>query len=100
MIDALLSTYFDIVEIQNKCECDQISQWTSFSLDLQKTTDFKSVKSKFEAIDQHLQIRSFLVGYDVTIADVCLWGVLKGNQPADEFISSIVLTYQRHTIVE
>ena len=33
-------------------------------------------------LDSHLTLRSYVVGYTLTIADLTLWGAIKGNKMA------------------
>ena len=33
-------------------------------------------------LDAHLTLRSYLVGYILTVADLCVWGAIRGNKVA------------------
>lgn len=45
-------------------------------------TDFKSVEGPLLELDTHLTLRSYVVGYTLTIADIAVWGALRGNKVA------------------
>lgn len=42
-------------------------------------TVFHELTDILESLDDHLAFRAFLVGYDVTAADIIVWGALKGR---------------------
>jgi len=44
--------------------------------------DFKATSAALEELNDHLTLRTFLVGYALTIADIAVWGVLNGNGQA------------------
>lgn len=46
------------------------------------TKDFKSTSTALEELNNHLTLRTFLVGYTLTIADISVWGALNGNGQA------------------
>lgn len=45
-------------------------------------TDFKSVEGPLLELDSHLTLRSYVVGYTVTPADLAVWGAIRGNKVA------------------
>ena len=45
-------------------------------------TDFKSVEGPLLELDAHLTLRSYIVGYTLTIADLSIWGAIRGNKVA------------------
>lgn len=45
-------------------------------------TDFKSIDGPLLELDAHLTLRSYLVGYTLTIADLSVWGAIRGNKVA------------------
>ncbi|KAL8641045.1 MAG: hypothetical protein Q9228_002096 [Teloschistes exilis] len=45
-------------------------------------TDFKSVEGPLLELDSHLTLRSFVVGYSLTPADLAVWGAVRGNKVA------------------
>ncbi|KAL8935660.1 MAG: hypothetical protein Q9211_004586 [Gyalolechia sp. 1 TL-2023] len=46
------------------------------------STDFKSVEGPLLELDAHLTLRSYLVGFTPTLADLAVWGALRGNKVA------------------
>ncbi|KAJ3055627.1 hypothetical protein HK097_009954 [Rhizophlyctis rosea] len=58
----------------------QVDYWLDFVQDsLASATDYKAVACAFEVLNTHLTLRSFVVGYNQTIADFATWGALRGN---------------------
>ena len=45
-------------------------------------TDFKSVDGPLLELDAHLTLRSHIVGYTLTVADLSVWGAIRGNKIA------------------
>ena len=41
------------------------------------SADFKVLNAAFLEMNNHLKLRSFFVGYQVTLADICIWGALR-----------------------
>ena len=44
--------------------------------------DFNSVDGPLLELDAHLTLRSYVVGYTLTIADLTVWGAIRGNKVA------------------
>ncbi|KAI9892205.1 MAG: hypothetical protein M1814_001664 [Vezdaea aestivalis] len=55
--------------------------------------DFKAIEPRLNELDSHLTLRSHLVGYDLTLAELALWGVLRGNRAAYAYIKKHHLVY-------
>lgn len=45
-------------------------------------TDFKLVEGPLLELDSHLTLRSYVVGYTLTPADLAVWGAVRGNKVA------------------
>ena len=60
-------------------EASQIDSWLDFVTDSLSHLDYKSLKVAFEKLEKHLSLRSFLIGYDLSVADIAVWGALNGN---------------------
>ena len=45
-------------------------------------TDFKSVEGPMLELDTHLTLRSYVVGYNLSAADLAVWGSIRGNKVA------------------
>ncbi|KAI9675850.1 MAG: hypothetical protein M1829_003276 [Trizodia sp. TS-e1964] len=71
--------------LQNKNNSTAQNEWLdrakSFS-----SPDFKSVESHLQDLDSHFTLRSYLVGYELSVADLVVWGVLRGNRAAFSYI--------------
>lgn len=44
------------------------------------STDFKSLEGPLLELDSHLTLRSYVVGYTLTAADLSVWGAIRGNK--------------------
>lgn len=44
--------------------------------------DFKALDPELQRLDTHLLLRSFVVGYALSTADIALWGAIRGNRVA------------------
>ena len=44
------------------------------------TTDFKSVEKPLFELDSHLTLRSYIIGYSLSVADLVVWGAIRGNK--------------------
>ncbi|CAG8547450.1 10520_t:CDS:10, partial [Acaulospora colombiana] len=54
-----------------------IDQWIDFASVNLESSDFKVIETAWGEINHHLTLRTFFVGYKLTLADIILWGVLK-----------------------
>ncbi len=58
----------------------QSDHWIDFSQEqIVASNDFKALSGVFDQLNHHLTLRSYLVGYSVKLADIAVWGALKGN---------------------
>ncbi|RDW93126.1 glutamate--tRNA ligase GUS1 [Aspergillus mulundensis] len=62
---------------EEKLESDWLSELEAFA-----SLDFKAVDPKLQQLNNHLILRSFVVGYALSTADIALWGALRGNRVA------------------
>ncbi|EMD38118.1 hypothetical protein CERSUDRAFT_113249 [Gelatoporia subvermispora B] len=46
---------------------------------LPTTTAFPELVAALDSLDDHLAFRTFLVGHEITAADLTIWGALRGN---------------------
>ncbi|KAL7270943.1 glutamate--tRNA ligase [Rhizina undulata] len=69
-------------EILRGKQADLEDEWISFSLTRLSTSDFKVTSAALEEINHHLTLRTFIVGYSLSIADITVWGYLNGNGQA------------------
>lgn len=55
------------------------AEWVEFVYKQLSVKDFKTLTPALEKLESHLNFRSFVVGYSVSIADIAVWGVLRAN---------------------
>lgn len=53
--------------------------WIDFALSKLYIKNFKELSGDLEKLDAHLNFRSFIVGHELTTADIAVWGVLRAN---------------------
>ncbi|KAI8644389.1 tRNA synthetases class I, catalytic domain-containing protein [Parasitella parasitica] len=56
-----------------------IDQWLDFAEAKLTTSDFKSLDGTYKELNKYLTLRSYIVGYQVTIADLVIWGALRSS---------------------
>ena len=56
---------------------------------LPTVTAFPELVASLGSLDDHLAFRTFLVGHDVTAADLMVWGALKGESLSNKVIRTI-----------
>ncbi|KAF9117155.1 hypothetical protein BGX27_000004 [Mortierella sp. AM989] len=56
-----------------------IDDFVDKSQDIVNSADFKTLNVIFQQLNHHLTLRSYFVGYKVSVADIALWGALKAN---------------------
>ncbi|KAF7596602.1 hypothetical protein BBP40_001003 [Aspergillus hancockii] len=76
-IQGLLKDFPFLNSKDQKVENDWLSQLDSFT-----TLDFKALDPLLQRLNAHLLLRSFIVGYSLSTADIALWGALRGNRVA------------------
>lgn len=59
----------------------QVNEWLGRASRLQ-ATDPKAIDAQLLELDAHLTLRSYIVGYSLTAADLALWGAIRGNRIA------------------
>lgn len=64
-------------------------------------SNFQTISAELEKLDKYLTLRSHLVGYELTIADLAIWAIIQGNKVA---VSTLKQTYSNvsrwHTYIE
>ncbi|KAI9480711.1 MAG: tRNA synthetases class I, catalytic domain-containing protein [Benjaminiella poitrasii] len=56
-----------------------IDQWLDFAESKLATSDFKALDAVYKELNKYLTLRSYIVGYQVTLADFVIWGALRGS---------------------
>lgn len=63
-------------------------EWIDFAERELVVKDFKKVSAALDKLESHLNFRSFVVGYSVSVADIAVWGFLRGNSVVGAAIKS------------
>ncbi|KAI9318637.1 tRNA synthetases class I, catalytic domain-containing protein [Dichotomocladium elegans] len=56
-----------------------VDQWLDFAETKLGTSDFKALDAGFKELNKYLTLRSYLVGYQLSLADFAVWGALKAS---------------------
>lgn len=56
-----------------------IDQWLDFAEIKLTSTDFKALDATYKELNKYLTLRSYIVGYQPTIADFVIWGTLRAS---------------------
>ncbi|KAF2116799.1 putative Glutamyl-tRNA synthetase, cytoplasmic [Lophiotrema nucula] len=48
--------------------------------------DFQSVRKPIDELNDHLTLRSYMVGYSLTVADLAVWATLRGNRVTQSLV--------------
>ncbi|KAL0094658.1 tRNA synthetases class I, catalytic domain-containing protein [Phycomyces blakesleeanus] len=56
-----------------------VDQWLDFAESKLSISDFKALDATYKELNKHLTLRSFIVGYQLTLADFVVWGALRGS---------------------
>jgi len=59
----------------------QVDEWIGRT-DLFVSADHKTVEGPLLELDAHLTLRSHIVGYSLSVADLSVWGAIRGNKIA------------------
>lgn len=55
----------------------KIDHWIDFATDKLEISNYKILEAAFDEINHHLTLRTFLVDYKLSLADIIVWGALK-----------------------
>jgi len=56
---------------------DSVNKWVDLALNGFKSSKFPDLQVSFNKIDEHLKLRTFLIGNSITLADAITWAALK-----------------------
>jgi len=65
-----------------------VDDWIDFALNKLQKAEFSKTPVLFEELDNHLKMRTFFVGYQVTLADIFLFSSLKGSLPWTKIVKN------------
>lgn len=54
---------------------------TGIAKTLATTTDFAELNNALDALNQHLALRTYLDGHELTVVDWLVWGSIRGMAP-------------------
>lgn len=57
----------------------EVSQWVDFAQSKLTLTSFKDLDEAWQHLNHHLVMRSYLSGYQLTAADLLVWGALRAS---------------------
>ncbi|KAI9829660.1 MAG: hypothetical protein M1819_006031 [Sarea resinae] len=80
-VSKLVETFPLLKSKQEPLENEWISRASAFT-----SPDFKSVENPLAELDAHLTLRSHIVGYTLSVADLAVWGALRGNRAAVSYV--------------
>ncbi|KAI9302374.1 tRNA synthetases class I, catalytic domain-containing protein [Cunninghamella echinulata] len=69
----------NLYNTQDPISSTLVDQWVDFAQLKLETSDFKAQNEAFKELNKYLTLRSYIVGYSVSIADFTLFGALKGS---------------------
>lgn len=69
---------------------EESQEWVNFSYEKLLVKDFKKLSIALEKLEAHLNLRSFIVGYKITVADIAIWGALRANPVMGSVIKNSV----------
>ncbi len=81
VLNKLVESFPDLLTSRKSPAAILEQEWVNFSFN-RFTSDFKAISAALGELNDHLTLRSFLVGYTLTIADIAVWGYLSGHNQA------------------
>ncbi|EGE02513.1 glutamyl-tRNA synthetase [Trichophyton equinum CBS 127.97] len=67
---------YEVLQAGNK---EQVDEWLKRALEFTRP-DFKAMDKPMKELESHLTLRSYIVGYGLTLADLVVWATLRGNR--------------------
>lgn len=71
-------------------EKDQSQEWIQFAYEKLLNKNFGQLSGDLEKLELHLNLRSFVIGYKVSAADIAIWGALRSNPVMGSVIKNAV----------
>lgn len=69
---------------------EESQEWIRFSYEKLLVKDFKKLSLDLETLEAHLNLRSFIIGYKTSAADIAVWGALRANPVMGSVIKNSV----------
>ncbi|KAK6523808.1 hypothetical protein TWF281_001776 [Arthrobotrys megalospora] len=79
VLEKLLATHGSVLKGANSKGGKLEEEWITFTTTRILGADYRAVTKAIEELDSHLTLRTFIVGYSPSIADIAVYGALRGN---------------------
>ncbi|KAF3935255.1 hypothetical protein ABW19_dt0203468 [Dactylella cylindrospora] len=79
VLEKLLATHGSVLKGANSQGGKLEEEWITFTSTRLIGVDYRSALKAIEELDSHLTLRSFIVGYTPSIADLAIYGAIRGN---------------------
>lgn len=85
ILNALADAFPDII-----LEKEASGKWVKFGFEKLTVRNFKALSEDLAKLDAHLNFRTFIIGYKITLADIAAWGCLRANPVMGSVIRNAV----------
>ncbi|KAF3926787.1 hypothetical protein ABW21_db0209615 [Orbilia brochopaga] len=79
VLEALLKTHAAVLRGANSKTGKLEEEWIVFAASRLLGADYRGAVKAIEELDSHLTLRTFIVGYTPSVADIAVYGILRGN---------------------
>ncbi|EPS37756.1 hypothetical protein H072_8557 [Dactylellina haptotyla CBS 200.50] len=79
VLEKLLASHGSVLKGANSKGGKLEEEWITFTATRLIGADYRSAAKAIEELDSHLTLRTFIVGYTPSIADIAVYGALRGN---------------------
>ncbi|KAK6347143.1 hypothetical protein TWF696_007223 [Orbilia brochopaga] len=79
VLEALLTSHAVVLRGANSKTGKLEEEWIVFATSRLLGADYRSAVKAIEELDAHLTLRTFIVGYTPSIADIAVYGIIRGN---------------------
>ncbi|RVD88025.1 uncharacterized protein DFL_002224 [Arthrobotrys flagrans] len=79
VLEKLLATHGSVLKGANSKGGKLEEEWITFTATRILGADYRAATKAIEELDSHLTLRTFIVGYSPSIADIAVYGALRGN---------------------
>ncbi|PYI09636.1 glutamyl-tRNA synthetase [Aspergillus sclerotiicarbonarius CBS 121057] len=76
--EAILDFFHKAMNVSFSRKRVEVDEWLKRRASL-VFDDYKALCKPMEELESHLTLRSYIVGYSLTLADIVIWGTLRGN---------------------
>ncbi|KAI9268783.1 tRNA synthetases class I, catalytic domain-containing protein [Sporodiniella umbellata] len=68
-----------LYNFKSPLESTLVDNWIDFAINELSVSDFKALDASYKKLNKHLTLRSYVVGYQATVADFVIWGALRAS---------------------